>query len=150
LAQDRSKASGQVIDLSQYRYRISRAHLVWYVSQNGAWSDLLSAFKFLLVDEIRSEEELAEKLSVRKPDLILIESTIKWASTVQVIEQLQESLQVPMIMIYDVRSKSSNPALIKRAYAAGCCDTLYTPLQSEDLLESLEVLLKFQKQVSRF
>jgi AmiR/NasT family two-component response regulator len=138
----------QVIDLTEVRRRALRSHVVWYITENRVWSDLLASFSFFQLEEIQSREELNSRLLIKRPSLILVESAVRWAHAVEVIEELQEFLQVPIVMIYDPREKNTDPHLVKKAYAAGVCDTLYTPLHNHELSETLALLLKFQKQIS--
>jgi DNA-binding response OmpR family regulator len=147
----RSKNSASfqnVIPLGQFRLRRTAAeHSVFYLTANERWLDLLSSCFATKVESVRGPDVLKAKLLRREPDLVLVESGIRWADPVDTIHHLHTLLEVPIVMICDARC-GRNSRLIKRAFAAGVCDTLFTPLKHDELVESLDVLLKYQRHVS--
>ena len=145
-----SSAFDNVIDLNSHRWRRARAvpHSLFYINENGAWLDLLSSFPFLRVEDIQDQDTLRSRLVLRAPDLILIDSQVRWADLVELTAFLHDLVQVPIVMICNDRPSQRTSRLLKQAYAVGLHDAVFAPLQREELFESLEVLLKYRRQAS--
>jgi len=141
-----------VIDLSAHRWRRGRlhnpAHTVYYIHENGDWQNLLNSFPSLRVESIESEETLRSRLVSCPPELVLIDSALRWTDLVLLTEFLHDLVQVPIVMICSAPPSSKTARLLKQAYAVGLHDAVFAPLQREELFESLGVLLKFRRQLS--
>ena len=137
-----------VVELMAFRDRRPSpgAHTVYYLNEAGRWLETLDSFAFLYVEDIGNMEVLKARLLSRTPDLIVLESELKWTDPVSTINLLSSLVEAPIVLITDCNAESSN--LIKAAYAAGVHDTLYAPLREDELGETLEVLLKFRRQTS--
>lgn len=146
---ERGSFSADVIDLSSYRkrYLFRSAHTIFYLNENGLWLDYLLGYKLLHPRDVRSAKTLETMLLIHNPELILIESHLSWSDPFETSKNLSERLQVPIVMICGPESKSKK--ILKKAYSAGVHDTLFTPLNKDELFETLQVLLKFQNQVSQ-
>ena len=145
-------ARSNVIDLSLHRWRRARvpsaSHTVYYIHESGEWQNLLTSFPFLSIQSIENEEVLRARLIHCPPDLILIDSQLRWADLVHLTAFLHNLVQVPIVMICGAPPSSKASKILKQAYAVGLHDAVFAPLQREELFESLEVLLKFRRQVS--
>ena len=145
-------ASDNVIDLNAHRWRRGRlqnpAHTVYYLHEDGEWQGLLSSFPSLSVENIESEETLRSRLVHCPPELILIDSQLRWTDLVRLTAYLHDLVQVPIVMICGAPPSSKTSRLLKQAYAVGLHDAVFAPLQRDELFESLEVLLKFRRQLS--
>jgi hypothetical protein len=119
--------------------------LIFYISESGRWLEMLRDFENLEIVDIRSTESLRQKLMGRTPEIILLESSFQWACPFETIDRLDYLLEVPMVLICDRDGETQNAEFIKKAFAAGVHDTLYTPLKKDDLSETLEVLLKLHR-----
>lgn len=141
--------SENVIQLGAFRNRHAdfRTHSLFYLNEGGRWLDLLTARQSLEVENIQSADGLKVKLLRRDPELVLLESGIRWGDPLETIKQLDYLLEVPIVMICDAQG-GENSQLIKQAYSAGVYDVLFTPLKNDELNETLDVLLKFQRHVS--
>ena len=139
-----------VVRLNSFRERRSRAqnHTVFYLGENKTWLELLNSFTCLRVEPIASSSSLRAKLITRTPGVIIIEAGLAWADPVETIRELESLVGVPIVVVCEAQHRESKAALIKQAYAAGAYETLFGPLRREDLFETLEVLLKFQRHVS--
>jgi AmiR/NasT family two-component response regulator len=138
---------GNVIDLDRVRRHRSVGgwRTVFYLNEQRDHVSLLTHLNGLKIVDIHSNELLTTKLLLRTADLVLVESAIQWTCPIEVIQHLQHRLSVPIVMICDRKSLQENRSLVKQAYAAGVCDTLFAPLEIDELSETLHVLLKFQK-----
>lgn len=147
-SRDTEVLPSNVVKLAAFRDRRPSAdsHTVYYLNEAGRWLDTLDSFAFLNVQDISNMEVLKARLLSRTPDLIVLESELKWAEPVSTINLLSSLVEAPIVLITDCNAESSD--LIKRAYAAGVHDTLYAPLREDELGETLEVLLKFRRQTS--
>jgi hypothetical protein len=157
VSKKRSPSSGgfrllpeNVVQLGSFRQRRSHSpsHTVFYLSETGSWLSLLNSFTCLQVEDITSPGALQAKLISRSPGLVIVEAELRWADPVSTIRHLESLLNVPIVMVCDAAHRESYAPLIKQAYAAGVYETLFGPLHREELFETLEVLLKFQSQVS--
>jgi CheY-like chemotaxis protein len=142
-----------VVRLSDFRSSKKNqvARTIFYVhpEPEGKWSSLLESFSLLKIENICSSFELTSKLYLKKPDCILLESALGWTDPIHVIHELTQMLDAPIVMICDSNSTAHSQSQIKQAYAAGLYDVLYAPLKKEEILETLEVLLKFRIQSSQ-
>lgn len=145
-------SSSNVIDLSAHRWRRRQfrnpAHTVFYLHENGDWQQLLNSFPSLQVESIESEESLRSRLVKSAPELILIDSQLRWTDLVALTGFLHDLVQVPIVLLCGAKPNSKTSRLLKQAYAVGLHDAVFAPLQRDDLFESLEVLLKYRRQVS--
>lgn len=140
-----------VIRLADFRSRkqIPPSRTIFYIhGKNEKWISLLNSFSLLRTEGISSSFELSSGLYLRKPDLVLLESDLDWVNPLHLIEELHHLLDVPLVLIYDPKKSQKGQVQIKQAYSVGLYDVLFAPLQKEDLLETLEVLLKFKLQSS--
>jgi CheY-like chemotaxis protein len=137
-----------VIDLDTHRWRRARflTHSLFYINEDGAWWNVLSSFPMLRVENVQDEETLRSRLLSSQPDLILIDSQIRWADLVELTSHLHHLVQVPIVMLCHAPPNAKTSRLLKQAYAVGLHDAVFAPLEREDLFESLEVLLKFRRQ----
>jgi AmiR/NasT family two-component response regulator len=138
---------GNVIDLDRVRRQrsVGSWRTVFYLNEQRDHVGLLTHLDGLKIVDIHSTELLTTKLLLKNADLVLVESGIKWICPIEVVERLQHKLSVPIVMICDRKSLQENRSLVKQAYAAGVSDTLFAPLEIDELSETLHVLLKFQK-----
>jgi len=138
-----------VIELDAHRWRRNRstAHTLFYINENGSWLELLASFPILRVENIQSEETLRTALVSAQPDLILIDSALRWADLVDLTAFLHDLVQVPIVMICHAPPNQKTSRLLKAAYAVGLHDAVFAPLRREEIFESLEVLLKFRRQL---
>ena len=136
------------MSLSHYRALQKQGELpnVYYLCGNEEWAPVLANFAFFRLSVITGEEDLKSRLLIHAPDLILLDGNLDWAAPIPLIEWLSRLIEAPIVMLTSP-SEASTPR-IKEAFAAGLHDTLYTPLQEDDLSETLEVLLKFRRHVS--
>lgn len=134
-----------VIELRKFRNRrqTQSTHPVFYLTQFGQSRESIGSLPWLQVEEIPSLADLKRALVAKTPDLILLEANITWLDPISAISLLSSLVEVPIVMICEPSAKSQS--LIKKAFAAGVHDTLNAPLRREDLMESLEVLLKLKK-----
>ena len=139
--------SSNVIDFSNIRTRRMRngpLQPLFYINGSGSCLDLLHSFRHLQTVDIYSPQLLEASVLMRRPALILLEASIDWTDPIATIKSLNRLSDVPVVLLCDAQTKRRCPSLIKRAYAAGIFDVLFTPLSYEDLFETLEVLLKFR------
>jgi len=138
-----------VLDFTRHfeRRRLRSLHTVFYINERGRWNKQLTLFQSLRVLDIRSVDSLRSGLCENQPDLILLESDLSWADAIEVSRDLVVRMEVPIVMLWNRRSNVSRKA-IKNAYAAGVTDMLLPPFDSDDISETLDVLLKYQRQVT--
>jgi response regulator of citrate/malate metabolism len=103
----------------------------------------------LNVVDIHDEPTLSAQLLMRTPDLILVESGLSWSEPISLIRHFSGLFSAPVVVICDAESKRRQADVLKRAYAAGACDTLFAPLESRELGETLSILLQFQAHASQ-
>jgi len=141
-----------VIDLSEYRQKrtYSQYRNIMYLSNSGSWGSLLNSFRALKIRDIQNHEMLRDQLKTQNPDLILLESNLVWANAIEMAHYLDNRIGVPIVFIVESKSKSNSRKNLKRAYSAGVCDTLFTPLNKEEVAETIGVLLKFQERISLY
>ncbi|MBI4404041.1 MAG: hypothetical protein HY537_07765 [Deltaproteobacteria bacterium] len=139
-----------VIDLCRYRNRRNRLHFynVFYVTEEGQWLTLLLFSPFLRVRDLRSQEELRNFLLIERPDLIIVESNISWGEPIEIIREFHEKLAVPIVLVCDNTRSAKDKTLIKKAYSAGVHDVLFAPLRRDEIVEAIDVLLKFRMPLS--
>ncbi len=145
-----SYQASNVIDIGSVRNRTairSRVHTVFYLNEGGRPNEFASLSDVHLVD-IRDADTLTRKLLIRIPDVILVESSIQWTDALTTIRQLVDIMAAPVVLLVDGESQIQDPTLIKKAYAAGVCDTLFLPLDGDELRQTLSVLLHFQAKAS--
>ena len=140
-----------VVSLEAFRLRVSvpahPSHRLFYVAESSCrWLALLSSFPFLQIDVIPSLLPLKEKLLAHQPDLIIVDAKIEWDDPIRLIEIFAELLEVPVVMIYSAENLRQTPELLKRGFEVGMHDTVQSPLQRDELWESINVLLKFRGQ----
>jgi len=142
----------KVLDLSDFRRRRHTVRLpsVFYLSEQGHCTDLLKSLEFLQVFDIRAMSQLDSVCHLHCPDLVLLESKLSWACTIERAKSLHDQFRIPIVLLCHTPKAPGIKRLIKKAYAAGVCDTLFTPLCREELLEVLGVLLKYQGQQSLY
>lgn len=142
-----NESDDNVIDLSVYRSRrrLPRRHAVFYVTDEGRWQSLFARLPYVELDEIRNPMLLRAKLLLKKPDLVLIESKLSWAEPIDMIRELDQSLGAPIVMICDEGHSTRNSLFLKRAFAAGLQDALFSPLREDELCETINVLLKLRR-----
>lgn len=125
-----------------------RSHTVYYISECGEWAALFSTFGKIHLKDIRSPEHLEEAQARAQPDLVFIEACIGWEDPVAIVGYIHEKFGVPIVMISHPQPKER--AVVKRAYYAGSCDTLLAPLRKDELVETMDVLLKLRWQASLY
>jgi CheY-like chemotaxis protein len=94
---------------------------------------------------VQDEGTLLETVGSFMPDIVLIESGIKWADPIALVASLAQWTSAPLVMLCtrDTR-KADRPQMLKRAFAAGLHDTLMLPLRKEEVEETFGVLLKYR------
>ena len=142
--------ASNVIDLSAFRFRrsVARPFVVFYISHMGQWLELLSSFHGATVHLVNSLTLFDQKMGLVVPDLVFVESHLSWAEPVEVVGRLYQKFGVPIVMICEEGTR--NRQTIKDAYSSGACDTLFSPLQKDEVAETLEVLLKFRRHALRY
>lgn len=140
-------SSDNVVDLTQYRSRRTPVadHTVYYLSETAPCLEMLYSFQSFGIKTIQTEEQLEKHLALQNPKLILIDSA--WNNALDWSTNMAHRLDVPIVML--CQTKNPPKSWIKKAYAAGVSDMLFPPHTREELLETLEVLLKFQNQASQ-
>lgn len=138
-----------VVDLAQYRSARggdSRRSIL-YLSNQEEWLSVLQT----VAPRLRSVTS-PDALSMQPPpDLVIIESWIEWADAIDLVERLVDLHAIPVLMLWNLpRSHAKTRRAMKRAFAAGVADSLFTPLNRAELEETLDVLLKLQRQHSLY
>jgi len=124
------------------------AFKIFYISQNQEWSELLGQIPGVQIANVQSLDALSTYLLLDTPDLVLLESSVEWADPISIIEKLRQTVTAPMVLLCNSQNLVDDPTLLKKAYAAGVCDALFSPINHDELLETVDVLLKFQRQAS--
>lgn len=142
-------ASYNVIDMNAYRRRKSHLpqHHLLYITDESPHGDAIQGIPSAATDIVASLETLRVAFVRRNHDLVFVDSDLSWADPVELIERMTR-LSSPPILLLCSQTGARNNAMLKRAFAAGLHDTLFAPLSHEDLLESVEVLLKLRRHVS--
>jgi len=142
-----SNLPSNVIDMAEYRSLHTPRELpvVYYLTGKDETYPQLAREAFFRLIVVGSEEELKTRLLSHAPDLILLDSDLSWAGPIPLIEWLTRLVEAPIVMLTAADAKASQ---IKEAFAAGLHDTLYTPLQDDELSETLDVLLKLRRHAS--
>lgn|GEM_PF-3367769 len=148
LASDGSFPSN-VIYLEKFRrsrWLLQQVHLL-YVAEDSLSNSNFNLLKNAVhaVNVVSDEEALTAALGQQLPDIILIESGLKWIDPVALTCTLAQMTNAPLMMVCtkDTR-KADRPGLLKRAFAVGLQDTLHLPLRKEEVEEALEVLIKYR------
>jgi hypothetical protein len=138
---------GQVIDLSVVRQlrRLESSHSVFYLNENQRWLPLLESLPSVNIVDIHDEGALSHRLLRRAPDLFLIESDLKWTDPLITLRQMTQLLSVPFVWIC-VEQSQRDSDLAKRAYANGATDMLFAPLDRDEVMQTVSVLLRLQLQ----
>lgn len=138
--------SGKVIDLSVVRQlrRLESSHSVFYLNENQKWLPLLESLPGVNIVDIHDDSTLCQKLLSRAPDLFLIESDLKWTDPLITLQQMTGLLSVPFIWICSQDSQRREPDLLKRAYSSGATDSLFAPLDRDEVLQTVNILLRLQ------
>lgn len=133
---------GRIINLSERRSLRSpvKKHLLFYIHEKSKIHSSLLALDLLKVVDIQSPSELNSQLHFRKPDMVFVESDMRWGHPIQVIDELNRHLPCPIVLVCDRKRPQKN--LIKQACSAGIFDVLFSPLLKDELAETLKVLLK--------
>lgn len=84
-------------------------------------------------------------LSCGTPDLIMIDSQIPWVGLCDLIRDLTEQLDIPIVLLVKGRASQRRKALLREAYAAGITDVVYEPLVEKELSETVQVLLRARR-----
>ena len=82
------------------------------------------------------------KALVTPPDLVFIDSLNLWTDPLSLVKYVHRSFGAPIVMLCQPSDAIERPHFVKEAYRAGISDALYPPLHEEELLETMEVLLK--------
>jgi|688.fasta_scaffold46180_6 response regulator of citrate/malate metabolism len=99
------------------------------------------------VCSLHSEEELRTALMVAKPKLILVRADLEWSDSLELIRQMESFSEAPRILLLKRAKGKKQELFIKQAYQAGISDILYLPLQQEEVVETLELLVRFSAKV---
>ena len=138
----------EVIQLSTYRRfaAISRNHGIYQVTSSQA-PPLLTE-KGRLSVPIACVQSLTSLRSIpfaRSPGVFLLDSFLPWGDPIAIIHYINARWSTPIVMLCRDIEVGTIPLIVKKAYTAGIYDALYPPFHDEDLLETLEVLLKLQR-----
>lgn len=118
--------------------------IVFYLHSARQTESLIADLRTIQTVSVTDRNQLRTQLLSLVPQVVVIEADIKWAPALGLIEELHTGFDLPVILLSD-KPRSRGRTLIKQAYAAGVSDVLYKPLDPEEVLQSLGVLLKFQE-----
>ena len=137
----------KVLDFSAFRkQRFGHAYdCALYIHDQAEWLESLIDFPSIRLLNAQCSESLATQLCEKHPDIILLESALDWADPIPLIQELDARYQVPIVMLCNSKPRPSK-RVIKNAYAAGLSDLLYAG-QADELVETLSVLLKYQRRL---
>lgn len=137
-----------VIDLSSYRTQAFPSTVptrIFYVTGNRAWLQLFQSVSSLRVETIESRSQLKTKMMIHSPQLVAVDADLEWADCMQLIRDLDYFLEVPILLLCEKKKVKDRAFLVREAYSSGVHDVLFAPFDSEDLRQTLSVLLKFQQ-----
>jgi len=145
-----SVASSNVLNFDASRNKLppSKSHTVFYINENRECAALLESLGDVHVVDIHDPDMLTRKLLIRIPDVIMIESSLQWSDALTTVRQMTDLMAAPVVLLVDRHCQNQAPQLIKKAYAAGVSDTLFLPLDKDEVQRTLNVLLHFQSQAS--
>ncbi len=139
-----------VVSFSASRKKVTapKAHTIFYINESLDCAPLLESLGDIYLVDIHNPETLTRKLLIRIPDVILVESGIEWSDALTTVRQMTDLMAAPVVLLVGENSIKEDPDLIRKAYAAGVSDTLFMPLDQEEVFQTLNVLLHFQAQAS--
>lgn len=92
-----------------------------------------------------SEEDLLKAMSLSRPAFVLIQADLTWSDPLQLISQLNQHTNSPILLLLKKQNSKKQEAFIRRAYQAGILDILYLPLQDSEVEEVLDLILRISK-----
>ena len=133
-----------VVDLSAYRRKtfVQNRTSVFYLNSYGERLEQLQQFPSLQIEDIRNSIALRARMMVSHPAIVLLESTLSWANSIETIQSINHYLGVPLVMICEENLRRRAPGFLKQAFAAGLQDTLFCPLCPNELEETLSLMIK--------
>jgi DNA-binding response OmpR family regulator len=137
-----------VIDLSTYRSQTFPSSVptrIFYVTENKSWLSLFESVSSLRVETIQSQSQLKTKMMIHSPQLVAVDASLGWADCMQLIRDLDYFLEVPILLLCEKSQVKDRSFLVREAYSSGVHDVLFAPFDSDDLRQTLSVLLKFQQ-----
>ncbi len=130
-----------IYDLNTHKLALNRTRSVFYLTQTADWFFTLQCNLPIQVIPIPTSEVLMEYLSIRMPDLIVIDKDFE-TNTLELIVRLQSLMETPIVLIAPKEKKSSR--FIKKAYLSGIHDVLFDPVDPEEWQEIAKPLLKIK------
>lgn len=140
--------ASNVVHLSTRRsYLMPHSHpnRIFYVTEEKKRLSLLESIPSLKIEVVESRSQLKTKMMLHSPELVVVESILSWADSMQLIRDMDYFLDVPIVLLCDAEQKKQRAFLVREAYASGVHDILFAPFDAEDIKQTLGVLLKFQQ-----
>lgn len=116
--------------------------LLFYINNKDELRKKLEKVSTLSVFSIQSMPDLHMALTIKTPELILIEADLKWCPPLSVLHETQRFFDAPSVLFCKDRHNFSQKDLIRDAYKSGVYDVLFSPLNTEDLSASLNLILR--------
>lgn len=155
VGKERSKEPGaagsahNVIELSAYRRKraLQKLHRVLYVTDEAPNLDLLQSIPSVATDSVNCIDSLRSAFIRRTHDVIFMDSELSWSDPVELIVRLTH-LSAPPIILLCPRGTRRKNAVLKQAFSAGLHDALFLPLAHDELIESVEFIVKLRRYAS--
>lgn len=147
---DEEPGSSNVIALDTFRTSLpSATHNLFYLTEDSRWLGTLQSFPFLKIHALHSELEMKCRLVAQIPDIVLIESSVRWHCPLELIEMAHRRFDVPVVLICSSSDLRKRRGFLKEAFLRGLTDKITTPMSRDELWETLDVLLRFRRHAAR-